>query len=220
MNEIKRSLRWAKDYDFALTVATVALVVVIGAVFVAGTVYTFFAARANPAWTQSAAYGSYIDSMNAYLFPLLVALVLALGLCIPRRILTRRTLVAASLAMLAVTLVLVPIAGLRIAWIFLLGAAALVQLVVIVLTAARSPRVRYLQEGFLIRMGSAVLHLGFIALVAAFVMPVGTALQLDVFWVATALVMVGMGMSFYSRELSGLRKRELREAAEPEPEEA
>ncbi len=217
MNESKAkamSRIWIKDYDFLLTLGTIALVVLIGGVFVAGTVYTFFAARIDPTWTQSAGYEQYIASMNVYLFPLLVALVLTLGLCIPRRILTRRLLLAASLAMLGVTLVLLPMAGLRAAWIFLLGAAGLVQLAVVVMTAMRSRQVRYLQEGFLVRMGSALLHLGFILLVAAFVAPVSAGAQLQFFWAATALVMVGTIMSLYSSELQSLRTRSRRRSVE------
>jgi len=206
----------ARDYDFALTLLAVGLAILIGALFVAATVYTFFAARANPLWTETAGYAAYITSMNSYLFPMLVGLIVVLGLCIPRRIFTRRALLAASGAMLGATAILAGagawvsgsgVSGLTMAWRFLLGSAALIQLAVIVLTAIRSPRVRYLQEGFLLRMGSALLHLGFIVLVAVFVTGIGEGRQLEVFWVATGLIMLGMVVSFYSGEISGIQRR-------------
>lgn len=195
------------DYDFILTVATIALSMVIGALFVGGTLYTFFAAQADPAWTETLMYANYVQAMNSYLLPLLVALIVTLGLCIPRRIFKRRILVGASVGLVLITLGLMAFAGLRAGWLFLLACAAAVQLVVIVLTAARSKRLTYLQEGFLIRMGSAVLHLGFVVLVAAFVLGMGRAVELGVFWVATLLVMIGMVMSLYSTELGAIGRR-------------
>jgi len=194
----------ARNYDFILTIATIALAVLIGALFVAATVYTFFAAQAEPAWAETSMYSDYIDTMNACLFPLLVALLVALGLCIPRRVLKKRVLVAASVALVATTLVLTIAVSQRAGWLFLLASAAIIQLVVIAMTAIRSPRLTYLQESFLVRIGSALLHLGLIVLVAAFVVRTPRASQLTTFWIATALIMLGMIMSLYSTELGVL----------------
>lgn len=208
----------AKDYDFILTILTIGLVAVIGILFVGGTIYTFFAAEIDPRWTQTAMYPQYVESMNSYLFPLLVALVLVLGLCVPRRLFTRKALLAVSVGMFVVTLALTLTVDLRAAWVFLLGAAAGLQLAVVAMTATRSRRLNYLQEGFLVRMGSALLHLGFIVLIAAFVIGVALSTQLIIFWVATALIMVGMVMSMYSSELSSLRRASRREVAQLEEE--
>lgn len=208
----------AKDYDFILTILTIALVALIGILFVGGTIYTFFAAEIDPQWTQTAMYAQYVESMNSYLFPLLVALVLVLGLCIPRRLFTRRALLVVSVGMFVVTLALTLTVDLRAAWVFLLGAAAGLQLAVVAMTATRSRRLNYLQEGFLVRMGSALLHLGFIVLIAAFVIGVALSMQLIIFWVATALIMVGMVVSVYSSELSSLRRTSRREVAQVEEE--
>ncbi len=194
----------ARDYDFILMVATIVLAVLIGILFVGGTVYSFFAAQIDPAWTQTLMYQRYIEAMNSYLFPLLVALVLALGLCIPRRLFSKRLLLYVSSGILATTMILLVAAGQRTALVLLLAAAALIQLVVAFLTAARSGRLTYLQEGFLTRMGSALLHLGFVLLVGAFVIAAGASARLDAFWAATGLILVGMVMSLYSRELGRL----------------
>lgn len=205
---VRRFVRWfVSEYDYALAMATVGLVAAIGLLFVGGTLYTFFAASLDPYWTQSPMYASYVGSMNSYLLPLLVALVLTLGLCIPRRIFTRRALVAVSLTMLVATIALLLVVDLRAAWTFLLSVAAAVQVAVIIMTALQSKKVNYLQEGFLVRMGSAILHLGFIVLVAAFVLGLGISHQLAAFWVATALIMLGTVMSFYSKELTSLGRR-------------
>lgn len=198
------------DYDFVLTLVTILVVALIAMLFVGGTVYTFFVARSNPAWTNSLTYARYLDAMNASLIPLLAALVAILGLCIPRRLLRRRSLVAASTTMLMTTLLLLVGVGLEAAWGFLLATAAIIQIVVLVMTAARSRRVSYVQEGFLMRIGSAMLHLGLVVLVATFVLGLSISAQLSVFWVATALIMLGTTMSFYSRELSRLIRRQPR----------
>ncbi len=206
----------ARDYDFTLVIATIAATILVGALFVAATVYSFFAAQTDPAWTETYMYASYIDAMNSYLFPLLLALIVMLGLCIPRRLFKKRVLVVSSAALLLVTLLLAALVNWRAGWLFLLATAAIVQLVVIVMTAIRSTRLTYLHESFLIRMGSALLHLGLSVLIAAFVLQAGRASQLAAFWIATALIMAGMIMSFYSGELGALRRR-LRRHPAPEP---
>jgi len=194
----------ARDYDFTLVIATIAAAILIGALFVAATVYSFFAAQADPAWTETYMYASYIDAMNSYLFPLLLTLIVMLGLCIPRRVFKRWVLAISSAGLLLVTLLIIASVGWRAGWLFLLASASILQLVVIVMTAIRSPRLTYLQESFLIRMGSAMLHLGLIVLIAAFVLQPGRTAQLAAFWIATTLVMVGMIMSFYGGELGAL----------------
>lgn len=197
----------AREYDFLLTVLTIALVALIGLLFVGGTVYSYFAARSDPAWTQTPMYDAYVESMNSCLFPLLVTLLVTLSLCIPRRLFTRRMLLVVSIGMLATMILIFALVDLRTAWLFLLAAAGLIQAVVVVLTAARSRQVHYLQEGFLIRMGSAILHLGFIVLIATFVANLDLSGQLKLFWTATALVMAGSAMSLYSGELRAFGRR-------------
>jgi hypothetical protein len=57
----------------------------------------------------------------------------------------------------------------------------------------------YEKEGYLVQLGSAMLHLGVIILIFDIAMLRGHAQHISIFWVATILVLVGMFLSFYGR---------------------
>jgi hypothetical protein len=81
-----------------------------------------------------------------------------------------------------------------------LAAAALLQTVVVGVTLARGGGITYLTEGRGRRLGSALLHLGFIVFCFVVVALQGSpAVMLPVFFVSAILLAAGSAMSFYSR---------------------
>jgi hypothetical protein len=82
--------------------------------------------------------------------------------------------------------------------VYLLAAGAF-QLVVLVLTMAGSARLEYLTQGHLVRIGSGLLHLGFIVFAYVVVSLQESPWMLPVFWASAGLLTVGSAMSFYGR---------------------
>ena len=80
-----------KTYDFYLMVFTVAVLAIIGLVCLYGIGYYTYTNETMPDWTETALYGQYIDSMNQLIYPFVVLLLVALGLCIPKRIVPRQS---------------------------------------------------------------------------------------------------------------------------------
>jgi hypothetical protein len=196
MTEEPRSAPW----DFALMMATVGLLAALGAQSVVGTAYVWWVQRGTPDWSSGPGYAAYVDLMNAIAAPLLVALIVAIGLCVPKRVFARRTLVAVSACMVALgaTMGLVAhsvVAGLT----AYLLAAAVLQVVVAIMTLVASGGLTYLTEGHGRKLGSALLHLGFIVFALVVVALQDSPLMLPVFFASALLLVGGSALSFYAR---------------------
>jgi hypothetical protein len=186
-------------WDFALMIATVGLLGALGIQSLAGTLYSWWATRTIAGW-QEQGYAGFVAMMNVIAAPLLVALVVVMGLCVPKRLFSRGALIVVS-ALLVVAgvagwaLTSRPAVGLAV---YLLGAGA-IQLAVVVMTVAGSPTLTFLTEGRVTKVGSGLLHLGFILVALDIAALQGTELFLPGFWVSFALTMGGSALSFYAR---------------------
>jgi len=83
-----------------------------------------------------------------------------------------------------------------------LALAGLIQLAVVLLTAVGARGPSYLTEGRLTKLGSGLLHLGFIVFAIVVVAMQGSAFMIDVFWASTVLIVGGTAMSFYASKIA------------------
>ncbi len=190
-----------RRYDAILVALTVLLLVALGALGFAGTVYSYLASRADPEWSRGPGYLVYLWRMNAAAYPLVAGLLLVMGLCIPKRIVPARYLLPAGAALAAATSGVGLWRGATAGLAFLLGVSLLTQTAVVLLTLTRRGGLAFQKEGGLARLGSGLLHLGFVlfVLVAAVLehLPATRALALPAFWTAAALMLGGIAMAFY-----------------------
>jgi len=189
-------------YDFALALATIAVLAALSAVFIYGTIESWINYINNPRWTMSWLYPDYLGRMNSYAYPFVVALVLILCMCIPKRFIPRNYLLQLSLILLALSFMVGIIWGFVAGLGFLLIISAIIQAVVVVAVMARSGSLVFEREGLMVQLGSALLHLGFVVLILDLVLIKDIQSHLSVFWFSTALITFGSVLSFYSRELS------------------
>jgi hypothetical protein len=208
-----------KNLNYILILISVALLAAIGVVFIFGATYSWLMSEADAMWRQTALYQDFVDSINMAVGPLAVALVVVLALCIPKRLFSGKTLLQFMGILLAVTAVLSVAAGARLGIGFLLLAAIVMQVLVILMTAVGSKRLLYEVSGFYIQIGSACLHMGLILFLFDLIL-VGDAIErralhLNIFWPAMILMSVGMVMTFYSREISGLFARRRSTGSQP-----
>jgi hypothetical protein len=191
-----------RTWDFSLTVTTVVLLASLGVQSFIGTIYVWWAQTINPAWEQ-VGYASFVRVMNLIAAPQVVLLVVVMGLCVPKRLFSRKILLAVSAAMVVAGVVAWAATGsLTTGLALYLALAALIQLAVIVLTAVGAKGPSYLTEGRLTKLGSGLLHLGFI--VFAFVVAAlqGSTFMEPVFWTSAILTTVGTAMSFWASKLA------------------
>lgn len=186
-------------WDFALMMATVVLLGALGVQSLVGTLYAWWAYRTQPGW-ETTGYPAFVTAMNAVAAPLAVALVLVMGLCVPKRLFERRVLLWASILGVVIGVGAGVLArSVQIGLSFYLGFAALLQVAVVVLTVAGTGGLVYMSEGRIAKAGSGLLHLGFIMFALTVVAWQDSSLMLPAFIVSTLLLAGGSAMSFYAR---------------------
>jgi hypothetical protein len=194
-----------RAWDFGLTIVTVALLASLGVQSFLGTLYVWWAQGAVPGWDQ-VGYPDFVSVMNAVAAPQLVALVVAMGLCVPKRLFARRALIVVSVIMIAAGLATFGYTrSIAVGLTVYLSLAALIQVAVVALTAAGARGPSYLTEGRLTKLGSGLLHLGFIAFAIVVAALQRSSAMLPAFWVATVLMVGGTALSFYADRLSWKR---------------
>ncbi|MBW6518934.1 MAG: hypothetical protein K0A89_10595 [ANME-2 cluster archaeon] len=189
-----------RTYDFSMMLLTTAVLAIIGLVCLYGIGYYTYTTETTPGWTETPLYGDYIDSMNQYIYPFVVLLLVVLGLCIPKRIVPRQSLLASGTGILAVTLLIALVTDIGSSLAFLLAVSIVVQTAVMVLTMLGRSGLTYEREGYFVQTGSSMLHLGTVVFVLDFVSFRTSDLHLSIFWVATILITVGTVLSFYPGE--------------------
>ena len=195
-----------RSWDFALTIITMVLLAGLGVQSFAGTFVVWWATRADSQWQQGPGYASYVTVMNEIAAPMIVALVVVMGLCVPKRLFSRRLLLWVSLAMVTVG----GVAGLATSSlgtglaVYLL-LSAVIQLAVVVMTVAGVRGPSYLTEGRLTKTGSGLLHLGFIVFAVVVVALQKSPAMAPVFWLSAVLVGGGTALSFYANAIAWRR---------------
>jgi len=196
-----------RTWDFGLTVVTVILLASLGVQSFLGTLYVWWAERTIPAWEQ-VGYSAYVEKMNLIAAPQLIALVVVMGLCVPKRLFSRTLLVAVSVGMVVAGAAAYFATGsLSTGLAVYIALAGLIQLAVVLMTAAGAKGPSYLTEGRLTKLGSGLLHLGFIVFGIVVAVLQGSAFMIYVFWAATVLMVVGTAMSFYANRLAVRRTK-------------
>lgn len=192
-----------RTWDFGLTVLTVVLLASLGIQSFVGTLWVWVSERTYPAWSQGAAYATYMQTMNLIAAPQVIALVVVMGLCVPKRLFSRSMLLGVSAGMVAVGVVAGLLSGsLGRGLAVYLGLAAVIQLAVVLMTIAGVRGPSYLTEGRLTKTGSGLLHLGFLLFGIVVVALQRSSLMLPVFWTSAVLVAAGTALSFYANRIA------------------
>lgn len=191
-----------RAWDFGLTVVTVIFLGGLGVQSFIGTIYVWWAQRTIPGWEQMG-QAAYIDTMNLIAAPQLIGLVVVMGLCVPKRLFSRASLVGVSVCMVAAGVAVWLVTGSIADGVTIyLSLATLIQIAVVIMTAAGTRGPSYLTEGRLTKLGSGLLHLGFIIFGIVISALQQSPFMLPVFWTSAILVTGGTAMSFYANRLA------------------
>jgi len=195
-----------RSWDFGLTIFTVVLLASLGVQSFLGTLWVWYSERAGSGWEQGAGYTGYVSMMNVIAAPQVVALVVVMGLCVPKRLFSRAGLLAVSAGMMIAGVA----AGLYTQSLptgltVYLALAAMIQVAVVALTVAGVRGPSYLTHGRLTKTGSGLLHLGFIVFAIVVVALQRSPLMLPVFSASAILVTAGTALSFYADKFAWRR---------------
>jgi len=144
----------------------------------------------------SGEYSRYIQKMDSLAFPVTVALLLLLSLCIPKRILPEKYLMSFSFIILGLALLLY-IRDLRLSLGVILALALILQIAVLLLATA-GKKLRFLSLSYYKKVGFSLIHLGIVAIALSIVQPTWLYFEhLKIFWFSTAIIALGMLLIFY-----------------------
>lgn len=187
MSSKRRPLGW----DLTLTLLTAATLLAFGILCLFG-MFHYKVQSAGPEWSVFA----YQQMMNRLSAPLTILLLIWLVLCIPKRIFSRKALLVYSTSLLALTAAVYFLAGLRATLSLALTLSALLQTIILMLVLAGA-HLRFTRRGFAVRIGSSLIHLGFVLFALDLVALQGSPWHLPLFWFSTTFLTGGCLLTFY-----------------------
>lgn len=189
------------SYDYYLILATAAVLFIISSLCI----YGMFYFKVNHLQELEAAVKlQYLEHMNQMMVPFVIALILLLGVCVPKRLLSTAWLNRFTAALAAAAVALGIARGIEAALLLVLVVSLALQLVVLCMAVAGSTRLNFEKKGYLVRVGSSLLHLGLILFILDIFLYRMQALHLVLFWVTTGATVAGMIFCFYAEPLARL----------------
>jgi hypothetical protein len=188
---LKVKRRKPLGWDIILTILTALTLMAFGVLCLFGMFhYKFHSTGAS--WSVA----GYQQMMNRMATPLVLLLILWLVLCIPKRLFSRKVLYGYSGAILAAAAVAWIFRGFAAALGLALVLSAILQTVILVLVLTGA-RLRFSRHGLPVRIGSSLIHLGFVLLCVDLVLLKGSPWHIPLFWVGTVFMTAGCVMTFY-----------------------
>lgn len=184
-----------KSYDYYLILATAIVLAVISAICVYGMFYFKFAELQHMPATAKALY---MSRMNQAISPFIIALIMLLGICVPKRLLPVKWLNRFTLGLLTVVGVIAVLGGVVIALKVNLMITLVLQFIVLGLALFGNEQLHFEKKGYWVRVGSSCMHLGLILFILDLFFYRYHILHLVLFWVTTVSCVVGMLACFYS----------------------
>jgi len=190
-----------RSYDFYLILATALVLFIISVICIWA---MFYFKMANIQQLPPTVKADYLESMNNMVAPFVICLILLLGICVPKRLLSIRWLnrFAGFLGIVVLTVAI----GFNVKMgllVVLVGAFGL-QATVLVLAIAGSEQLHFEKKGYWLRVGSSLVHLGLILFILDIFLYKMQTLHLVLFWITTVSATSGMGICFYSGSISRL----------------
>jgi hypothetical protein len=189
------------SYDFTLILATVAVLSIISGICVYGMFYFKFAQLQNMA---PAVKSAYMDRMNQIVSPFIIALIVILAVCVPKRLLPTVWLNRFALALVVLIGVVTWVWGVVMALKVALCVTLVLQVAVLGMAVSGSQRLNFEKKGYWLRVGSSAMHLGLILFILDLFFYKYQTLHLALFWVTTVATVFGMIGCFYSPALAGM----------------
>ena len=189
------------SYDFYLILATALVLFAISAISIYGMFYFKFAQIQQMA---PALKLSYMNRMNSFVTPFIIILILLLGICVPKRLLPTAWLNRVTVLMVGIAVLTAFLTDIKTSLLVILGASLFLQVIVLVLALAGSKNLNFHKKGNWVRLGSSLIHLGFILLVLDLLLYKRELLHLFLFWITTGASVAGMLFCFYADLVVGL----------------
>jgi hypothetical protein len=194
-------MKFKSSYDFYLILATTIVLFAICLISIYGMFYFKFAQVHQMA---PAAKISYMNSMNTFVAPFVICLILLLGICVPKRLLPTVWLNRVTVLLVICALLTSLFAGVKASLFVILGFSLVLQMLVLILVLIGSKNLNFHKKGYWVRLGSSLIHLGLILFVLDLFLYERLTIHLVLFWLTTGTSVAGMLFCFYAESVVGL----------------
>lgn len=192
------------SYDYYLILATTVVLFIISAICICSMFYfKLEQVQQLPVMVKV----GYMNNMNTVMAPFLIALIVLLGICVPKRLLPAVWLNRFSAVLVLLAVIISIVWNVKIGLAFVLIVSAVLQIVVLLMALAGSKSLHFEKTGYWIRVGSSLLHLGLILFILDVFFYRYQRLHLILFWFTTVSTTLGMLSCFYADSFSRLVKR-------------
>lgn len=202
--EFKHERKKTASLDYYLILATVGVLFFISVICVYGMFYFKFASIQQLPVPEKMAY---MNSMNIAIAPFIIALILLIGICVPKRLLPVNWVSIVAIIQAVMCTAVSLISGIKAGLIVVLTISLLLQLVVLALAVTGSKHLHFEKSGYWVRVGSSLIHLGLILFVLDLLLYRHLTLHLILFWVTTGSSVLGMLFCFYAQDVARIIKK-------------
>ncbi|MFO7761676.1 MAG: hypothetical protein R6V20_08715 [Desulfobia sp.] len=192
------------ELNFYLILATVVVLFIISVICLYGMFYFKFAELQNMAPDLKAVY---METMNTVISPFLIALILLLGICVPKRLLSTVWLIRFTFVLVLVAAAVAFTVNLKAGLVTVLIASLVLQFTVLGMALVGSEHLRFNKKGYWLRTGSSLIHLAIILFILDLFFYHYQQLHLVLFWITTIAAVFGMFFCFYADGVMALIKR-------------
>ena len=195
------------SYDFYLILATTVVLGIISAICIYA---MFYFKMAQVQEMQPAIKAAYMNRMNLVISPFIIALILLLGICVPKRVMPTKWLNRFAGALIIIAVAVSIAASIQTGLLTVLAVSLALQLWVLILAVGGSAYLNFEKKGYWERLGSSLIHLGIILFIFDLFFYDRHTLHLVLFWITTLATVLGMLFSFYSESVAGFIKARTR----------
>lgn len=192
------------SYDFYLILATTVVLAAISAICIWAMFYFKMAQIHEMAPPLKIAWQ---NRMNTLIAPFIIALIVLLGICIPKRLLPTTWLNRFAVFLITAAILTSWLVGVKSGLLLILCAALILQFLILIMALFGSERLHFETKGYWGRVGSSLIHLGLVLFILDLFFHRQQNLHLILFWVTTGATVLGMTCCFYAESIAGLIRK-------------
>lgn len=186
----KKQVPW-KVWDSWLLILTFISLLSLGLVSLLGTVFSWWKNLTQPGWQETWFYSYYLDSMNSYALPLALVLAILTTFCLPKRLINQKNLAYWLMVTVFCSLVVSVFYSWKGFLVVFFGSSLLASVLTIYFFLVRPEQLKFQKEGKISRLGSLLLHSGYLIFLANVAIFYNSPTPLKLFWVAFTLIISG-----------------------------
>ena len=189
------------SYDFYLILATTVVLAAISGICIWAMFYFKMAQIQDMAPMVKVAWQ---NRMNTIVAPFIISLILLLGTCVPKRLLSTTWLNRFAVFLVMVAALTSWLAGVKTGLLVILCAAMVLQLLILIMALFGSTHLNFEKKGYWARVGSSLIHLGLVLFILDLFFHRQQTLHLLLFWITTGATVLGMTCCFYAESIAKL----------------